>query len=129
MSPSQVDDLPTLVHEVISRAQAVRFTLGAGYPAALYLEALRVELARDLGVRKVDKLFAQVDGKALPFRAGPTVVVGRAAVVHAVVVDQLNPRHRAALSRRIDALELRAGVLLNFADDDIEAYRSFADDL
>ena len=86
MSALDIQDLPTLVHEVASRAQAVRDKLGAGYPAALYLEALRAELARDLGVRRVDKLFAQVDGKALPFRAGPTVVVGRAAVVHAVVV-------------------------------------------
>lgn len=115
-----IEDVPSLLHEVKVRAQDVRHQLGPGFPASLYLQGLRLELERaGIGARKVDVLYKDAQGTILTFRPGPMLVVGRSAVVYAMVVDRLSPRHRDALSRRMDAVELEAGLLLNFADVDV----------
>jgi hypothetical protein len=120
-----LENASALLHDLAHKARDVRDALGAGYPPRLYLEALRQSIAPRFPSRRVDKLTTWVGGKPVEFAAGATLMVGGFAAVHAIVADSTRPHHLAALRRRIEALDVGAGVLLNFADAEVTDAKSF----
>jgi len=120
-----LENAPALLDDIAHIARDVRDTLGAGYPARAYLDALRHAVSKRLPARRVEKLTTTFDGHSIEFRSGSTLLVAGVVAVHAIVADKTHPHHRAALRRRLEALDVTAGVLLNFADSEVADGNSF----